>query len=175
MRLYIQDKDNLLKFNLPSKIDGSVLFSFLSSNGIENSINVDAIDNKWVIKSNGNVNIIDNNSNAVLDEIVLDNYKCLKISISGISDYLYVFCLPSIEKNIYNYNVSGITSISIGKSSDNNIIYRQGLMMEKHAIIMFEKNNWFIMPYSGNDSYIYVNNQRVVSPTPIFGGDIIFI
>lgn len=30
MRIYIQDKNNLLKFNLPAKVDGSMLFSFKS-------------------------------------------------------------------------------------------------------------------------------------------------
>ena len=34
MRLYIQDKENLLKFNLPPKVDGSMLFSFKISGGV---------------------------------------------------------------------------------------------------------------------------------------------
>ena len=30
MRIYIQENNTLLKFNLPSKVDGSLLFSFKS-------------------------------------------------------------------------------------------------------------------------------------------------
>ena len=175
MRLYIQDQSSLLKFNLPAKIDGSMLFSFNSSNGIENAINVDAVDNKWVIKSNGNVNIIDNNSDAIVDEMALENYMCLKISISGVADYLYAFCLPSIEENKFNYDIGNVNTISIGKNADNNIVYQQGLMLDKHALLKLENNNWFITPVADAKSFIYVNNQRVLSPTPIFGGDIIFM
>ena len=51
MRLYIQEKNNLVKFNLPIKIDGSMLFSYKSKEtGLDKSINVDAIDGEWVLK-----------------------------------------------------------------------------------------------------------------------------
>ena len=175
MRLYIQDQNSVLKFNLPAKIDGSMIFSFKSSSGIENVINVDAKDNNWVLKSNGNVNII-KDSNYILDEIVLKDYMYVPISVSGTNNFLFVFCLPSIEEYKFNYDITDKTEIIIGKDNTNNIVYKQGLMAEQHAILKLNNDVWYIMPASNQQNiFIYVNNHRVVSPTPLFCGDIIFM
>lgn len=176
MRLYIQEKNSLVKFNLPAKVDGSMLFSFKSSvNGMDNSINIDAVDEKWVLKSNGNVNII-GNGNSVIPTVTLSDYMCIPVSISGVQDYLTVFCMPSTETNQISYSVENLSSISIGKSDDNNIVYKQNMMAEKHAVIKFENDNWLIYPATGDSNIcVYVNNQRVLSSTPIFAGDVIFM
>ncbi len=175
MRIYVQENNNLLKFNLPSKVDGSLLFSFKSSiTGLENSINIDSRDNNWVLKSNGNVNIIDSNNN-IISEILLSDYMCIPVSVSGIQNYAYIFCLPSIEEHQFCYGFNGLTSILIGKSENNNIIYPQNMMLDQQVLIKFENNNWFISPVANNsDIFIYVNNHRIFAATPIFAGDIIF-
>lgn len=176
MRLYVQDDNSLLKFNLPSKVDGSMLFSFISkSNGLENSINVDAVDGKWVLKSNGNVNII-GGGNSFLEEIELKDYMCVPVSISGGAKYIFIFCLPSTENFERIYDIGDLTSLSIGKSDNNHIIYKQNLMADQHAVIKLVNNHWYIYPTTnGANLFVYVNNQRVVTPSPIFAGDIIFM
>ena len=176
MRIYIQENNTLLKFNLPSKVDGSLLFSFKSSiNGIENSINIDSLDGKWVLKSNGNINIIGSNNN-VISEVVLENYMCIPVSITGISNFVCIFCLPSIEEHQFNFGLNGLSQLTIGKGDNNNIIYQQNMMLDQQAVIRFENNSWFIYPTTTDmNSYIYVNNLRVMSATPIFVGDIIFM
>ena len=43
MRLYIQDKNSLIKYNLPKKVDGSLLFNFrCSETDMEYALNIDA-------------------------------------------------------------------------------------------------------------------------------------
>ena len=50
------------------------------------------------------------------------------------------------------------------------------MMLDQQAVIRFENNSWFIYPTTTDmNSYIYVNNLRVMSATPIFVGDIIFM
>ncbi len=175
MRLYIQDKYNLIKFDLPSKVDGSMLFNFKSSvNKIENSLNIDSNEGKWILKSNGNVNVLSSNG-TILDEIILNDYMCVPISITGIPNYLCIFSLPSVDENQHSYAVSEEEVITIGKDTDNTIVYQQNMMASKHAVIKHEKDNWFIIPGDNSpDIYIYVNNQRVLGPTPLFAGDVIF-
>jgi len=176
MRIYIEDRNNLIKYNLPSKVDGSLLYTFKSSsNGIDNSINIDAENGKWFLKSNGNVNII-GDSNTILDSIELKDYMAIPLSISGASTYVILFCLPSVEENAVNYSIGNLTSISIGKSTNNTIVYNQNLMSDQHAVISFENNYWYISPASDNKNIlIYLNNQRVMVKTPLNGGDIIFM
>ena len=176
MRLYIQEKSSLIKYNLPAKVDGSMLYYFKSTiNGMENSINIDAVDGKWVLKSNGNVNIL-GSGNSIIPEVVLSDYMCIPISVTGLTNYLCIFCLPSIEEYQYAYEVGNLTNITIGKGSNNNIIYQQNMMADEHAVIKYENNSWFIYPTTTDlNVCIYVNSQRVFKATPIFAGDIIFM
>ena len=174
MRLYIQERENLIKFDLPSNIDGSMLFSYKSFNtGLENSINIDAEDGNWVLKSNGNVNIMAGSSQ---DKIVLSNYMCVPLNVVGNNDYLCMFCLPSVEECEISYEVGRMDTIKLGKSFENNIVYEQNMMLPNHALIKFQNNLWYIMPAAADPKiYIYVNNKRVFSPTVINVGDVIFM
>ena len=176
MRLYIQEKSSLIKYNLPAKVDGSMLYYFKSTiNGMENSINIDSKDGKWILKSNGNVNILGNN-NSIIPEVALSDYMCIPVSVTGLTNYLCIFCLPSTEETQFAYDIGKMTSITIGKGPDNNIVYQQNMMADQHAIIKFENNSWFIYPTTTDQNVcIYVNNQRVFKATPIFAGDIIFM
>lgn len=138
MRIYIQDKNNLLKFNLPAKVDGSMLFSFKSNSGfIENSLNIDAVNQEWVMRSNGNINIVGQN-NMLVDDIILKDYMCVPISVSGSSDLLTLFCLPSIEENNFSFDVTNKQQVTIGKLQSNSISYQQNMLFDNHAIITKE-------------------------------------
>ncbi len=176
MRLYIQTSKILRKFNLPAKIDGSMLFSFkLEENGLMNSINIDAINNQWVLKTNGNVNIIGNDGN-FLPEMTLRDYMFVPVSITGVKELVCIFCLPSIEDYQNVYDVQGIEAITIGKSTDNNIVYCQNMMDDHHAALQYSKEHWFVVPKENDPNcYVFVNNQRVTEPTSLLAGDIIFM
>jgi len=90
VRLYIQEKENLIKFNLPAKVDGSMLFSYKSyETDLENSLNIDSDNSNWVLKSNGNVNIL--NGNSILENIILTNYMCVLLSVMGKTGYLCMY------------------------------------------------------------------------------------
>ncbi|MDO4996335.1 MAG: type VII secretion protein EssC [Bacilli bacterium] len=175
MRLYIQEKDNLIKFNLPAKIDGSILYSFKSSDsGIENTINIDAIKNEWILKSNGSINIY-GGTNEIIEAVKLEEYRCIPVYTAA-SKLIYIFCLPSVCKKETCYDISNITTITVGSGNDNTIQSTQKLMSDKHAVIQRENNFNFIYPASNsNNIYIYVNNKRVTQKTQLFVGDIIFM
>lgn len=175
MRIYIQDKNNLLKFNLPAKVDGSMLFSFKSNSGfIENSLNIDAVNQEWVMRSNGNVNIVGQN-NMLVDDIILKDYMCVPISVSGSSDLLTLFCLPSIEENNFSFDVTNKQQVTIGKLQSNSISYQQNMMFDNHAIITKENGYWFIQPCVQDERlFLYINNRRVREKTLLYTGDIIF-
>ena len=176
MKLYLQDNNNLIKFNLPSTIEGSMLFSFkLQESNIESSLNIDTVNKEWVLKSNGNVNIIGPN-NSILPTITLKDYVCVILRIVDINTPIYLYCLPSVDENQIKYGFSNLNQIVIGKGSNCNIIFNQSKMKDEQAIIKFESNNWYIAPIiNSRDDYIYVNNQRIFSTKQLNVGDIIFM
>ena len=62
MRLYLTDVNKVHIFDLPLKVDGSFLFFFKDiKTHTDNTLSVEEKDNKWQLKSNGNVNIVINN------------------------------------------------------------------------------------------------------------------
>ena len=181
MRLYLQDKTSLVKYNLPKTVDGSLLFTFHSSEtNMEYSINIDAIDGKWVLKNNGNVTVSIglNGSDASQDSesTILEDYKCVPLSLVGTPNLVFVYCLPSVAEENISYSTADFNTITIGSGSKNQIVYSKNSMPECCAYIKLENNVYFIMPATNNtDSFIYVNNQRVVAPVRLYVGDIIFI
>ena len=160
MRLYIQDKENLLKFNLPPKVDGSMLFSFKISGGVtENSLNVDSFNNEWILTSNGSINIIGADG-MVVDKIALSDYMSIPILVSGINKIFVLYCLPSIVENSFNFDVTRLNTITIGSAKDNSIVFTKNMMFEHHAVINLENNLWYIYPTSPDEKlYLYVNDS----------------
>lgn len=61
LKLYIADEQKLAKYDLPEEIQESFLISYKPSNSKrEYTINIEASEDKWFLKSNGLVNIIQN-------------------------------------------------------------------------------------------------------------------
>ena len=52
----ILDKYRILKYNLPSKVEGTYLIPYkLKNSTLNHTITIEAESNKWKIKSNGSV------------------------------------------------------------------------------------------------------------------------
>lgn len=175
MRLYLQEANNLIKFNLPAKIDGSLLFTYKNTEtDYENSINVDAENNEWILKSNGSTNIV--GENMFIPSVKLMENICIPISTIDKQEYTYLFCLPSIDNTPLSYNISDLNKITIGKDSSCNIIYNHPLMAPQHAVIVKNNNYWYIQPTIDHPQVqIYVNDYRIKKATLLTVGDVIFI
>lgn len=176
MRLYIQEKSNLLKYNLPAKVDGSLLFTYKSlDNDMDYSINIDSLDGTWVLKSNGSINVI--GSNGVVSDMQLHDYMCVPVSAVLRNGYTCIFCLPSIETSSSAFSVENVSQITIGRSADNNIVYDQNMMFPKHAIIFKNESDgkWYVSTVvSDENCYLYLNTDRVLQPTLLSVGDVLF-
>ena len=79
MKLYVCENEKIIELKLPQKIDGSFLFTYkTSSDKVENSLSIDSENGKWKLKSNGNINIMDNNE--FVDNILLEEYKFMYLA-----------------------------------------------------------------------------------------------
>lgn len=173
MKIFILDKFKITKFSLPEKIEDSFLIPYKSyNNPNENLITVEAIDENWRIKSNGNVNIMDGTT--MLDKVILENYSYYTLKILGQQEIVTLFALPSKNEESYKLEFKNLKSITIGSSSNTNISYRNNLTGEVHAEIKFVNNDWYIAG-SSNDSYrTYINGERILT-AKLNVGDVIFI
>jgi DNA segregation ATPase FtsK/SpoIIIE, S-DNA-T family len=176
MKIYLKEKSDITKFNLSEEISGSYLFTHnLYENNREISISIEEVNKEWVLKSNGNTNIV--NKDFYMDQIILKDYMAIPIYVKGLDYYLYIYTFPSLENTLISYKVENISEIKIGSEDSNNIVYKLNGVLPEHAIIIKENTFWFISPINsnGNQSDVFLNNRKISEKTRLLIGDTIFI
>jgi len=173
MKIFILDRFKITKFDLPQKVEDSFLIPYKGyNNKNDNFVTVEANNDKWQLKSNGTVNILDGTN--IVDDIYLEAYNYYLLKILGQEEVAVLFTIPSREEETYKLDVKNLTRITIGASPNCNISYRNNLTAELHAELKFINNEWYIAG-SADDSYrTYVNGERVIT-AKLNVGDVIFI
>jgi len=171
MKLYVCENEKIIELKLPQKIDGSFLFTYkTSSDKVENSLSIDSENGQWKLKSNGNINIMDNNE--FVDNIFLEEYKFMYLANILENKYVPLYCLPTYDKNSIKYVTAN--QIRIGKNPSNEIVYNQTNINDISAIISKKENKWIITSPSEKTN-IYVNKRKINVSKELKVGDIIFI
>ena len=172
MKIFILDKFKITKFNLPEKVEDSFLIPYKGYNNDDNFVTVEANENKWQLKSNGTVNIVDGTN--LLESAVLDSYSYYYLKVLGQEEYATLFALPSKDEETYKLEFRNLDSITIGASPNCNISYRNNLTSDIHAEIKLINNSWYIAG-SADDRYrTYINGERILT-AQLNVGDVIFI
>jgi len=173
MRIFILDKVKITKYNLPNKIEDSFLVPYNGYDNIkDNYITVEATEDKWQLKSNGTVNIVDGVN--ILETAFLDNYSFYNLKVLGQTDCITLFAMPTKEEETYKLQFKNLNVISIGSSVNCNISYKNELTDKLHAEIKFINNEWYISSSVNEDYKTYVNGEKIVT-AKLNVGDVIFI
>lgn len=174
MRVLLVDKEKITKLTLPEEIDGVFTMEYIPNDSkIPKELSIEAIDNQWVLKSNGSINVLENNR--VIASCVLTDFLHIEVNINATTTNLDLYCMPNIDINKQRLAVVSET-ITIGSSADNAIIYTAPNTRTVHAGIYKKENKWKIaVPENSTDCLIYLNDKIVKSSSSIFAGDIIFI
>ena len=157
MRLLILDEEKITKFSLPKNVEETFLISY-KCDSAENTITIEASSGNWQVKSNGSVDITENK--IVKDIAVLSEYQYYNLKINRTGKIVILYCLPDLDKVLYNLSVINLNNISIGSSRDCNICYTNSLTAKIHAYIKLENNFWYIVANENN--YVYLNDQRII-------------
>ena len=170
MKIFILDKYKITKFELPKKIEDSFLVPYNKyDTKVDSFVTIESNDDKWQIRSNGNVNLEND-----LDKVVLGDYDYHKIKVLGQEEMPILFALPSVDEESYNLDVNKLTSITIGKSAGNIICYNNELTDQLHAEIKKVNEDWYLAASANDQFRTYVNGYRVLT-TKLNVGDVIFI
>ena len=86
MRVFIIDNNTIIKYDMPSRIDDSFLITHNSTDNKECLVSFVGSDNTWYLKSNGTVNIIEDNN--VIDKTKVELYKKYQLKVVG-KDYYW--------------------------------------------------------------------------------------
>lgn len=174
MRVLLLDKEKITKITLPDEIDGVFLMSYLPvGSKVTKELSIEAENDKWIIKSNGSINVIVDNH--ISEKIELENYLHVKVRIEGKNELLDLYCLPTIEVNKYKLAVNS-EQITIGSNPNSSIIYGDVSIKDTHAGIYRQQGIWYIaIPEGAQDCPVYLNDVIIKSRKKIKVGDVIFI
>ena len=173
MRVFILDKEKITKFNLPNKVSGVYAIDYLPvGSKIKRTVSIEARDDKWIIKSNGSVNIV--SGNMIQEVAILEEYQYQPIQIKGRNDYIGIYCIPSVEEKFTRYLIQN-GAITVGSANDTSISYINNHVLPHHISINPVQDGSFYITATEDDShYVYLNDKRVIQ-TKLKVGDVIFL
>ena len=173
LRVFILDKEKITKFNLPNKVSGVYAIDYLPvGSKIKRTVSIEARDEKWIVKSNGSVNIV--SGNMIQEVATLEEYQYQPIQIKGRNDYIGIYCIPSIEDTYTRYLVQN-GAITIGSANDTSISYVNNHVLPHHVSINpAQDGSFYITATEDETHYVYLNDKRV-KQTKLKVGDVIFL
>lgn len=173
MRVFILDKAKITKFNLPEQISGVYAIDYLPVDSkIQRTINIEAQDEKWIMKSNGSVNII--SGNHIQENAVLEEYQYQPIQIKGRNDIIGIYCVPSVEENLVRYRIQN-GAITIGSANDVSISYSNIYVLQHHISINPAQNGEYIITANEDEGHFAYLNDKRLTQTKLKVGDVIFL
>lgn len=173
MKVLLIDRNKITKYDLPEKIEDSFVINYKPIGGKESVITLESQDGKWILKSNGSVNII--NSSMIATEVELVNYGGYLLKFLGIDNFVSLYAMPTIEHEKYKLDFSGLDRIIIGNSENCHICYRNNSISPLHAEIKKMNGEWYIAGCADTNFRTFLNNKLITSPQKLKVGDVVFI
>ena len=169
MKLILFNKDKLSMLTLPKNVYGSFWLND-DYNGFENILNVEAENEKWVLKSNSEAKIIYNDSYVSTLEL-FPGIFCL---VEYNNQQMYLTAEQKYDKTIKFYSVNKNQTITLGKTTGN-IIYNNSSIFDEYMTLLFlGDGKWKIS--IKQKSKVYINGSLLKYYSKILTiGDVIYI
>ena len=172
MKVLIIKNNQIINYDLPSKIFGNYWIKDTDLNGHErNLINVEEFNGKWKIKSNNDCKIVYNNT--YQEAVYLALYSYCELEVKGEVEHFILYCCPVYEKSYNIYAIKGTRVLLVGNDSSNHIIYKSNDIARQQIKLTSNNVFWNIQNIQENRK-VYVNNIAVSNKNLVYG-DIIFL
>lgn len=171
MRISIIKKNQIDDQLLPIKVYGSFWLNDKDVNGNERRlIVIEAVNNKWLIKSDEEVAILINKEK--VSEVFLSDYEFYELKLKN-EEVILIYCSPINDSSYFQTAIKSEGEIAIGSSEDNNIIFTSPLISPNHCKLVYKDKKWSIVDLKSDNNF-YVNG-RGFKNTNLDYGDVIFI
>ncbi len=155
-------------FILPEIIDGNYWTKLSNTNGIIDFINIVANNNKWIMYSNDEVFIINNNE--AVTSITLDNYAFYTLKYHD--EFVIMATIPTYEESFEFYKPLKNTLL-IGSDASCDISYQNNFLAPVSCKITSNNGVWTIELVESKIGLISSNN--IFTKKDLVLGDTIFI
>ena len=160
MIVYIYNGPFFNKIILPIKVNGVYP---IFSNDQKFLANIEEIDNKWTIKKNDEIILLENDEETNIIE--LKNYQTYTIKSILYNFEYYLYCSPIYDANLYRL-FTNKTTITIGNSELTDIYFKNPKIANEIITLTFTNNYWTLNTESQN---IYINDYQKKQHTFLFG------
>lgn len=163
---------------LPDKKKGRYKLNH-SIDGLTEDINIDGVDNKWMISAGSEYNICrysDDDRPEFVPRTEITSDDVLIIDIKGMRCILIVETIKD-EKNRFSkicFSNQNKNQFTIGKKKDNDIVLDDTYISGHHALISLKDGVWSVIDRNSRNG-TYVNNKRIVEQCKLNIGDVVFI
>ncbi len=165
---------------LPDKKTGHYKINH-SISELSEEINIDGINNEWVITSGENYKIVEydeHNKPRVIPRTTLENGVVTAIEVNGVVCTLIVEAIKE-ERNRYVkfcFSTPGDIFFSIGKKNENDIVLDDSFISGEHAVIAKKSGKWYVTDVKSRNG-TYVNNRKIEKniDNELNIGDVVFI
>ena len=169
------DNNKSFDYVLPKKVAGKYIINTKDDEEkLKPLIIVEEEEGKWVLKSNKNAFLKDNQDN-LLVKIKLQPSNIYKIFKKD-STFASLIALDECDEThrFKSYKVN-TDIIKIGTSKESNILFRSKLVSENHCYIKYSKNySEAVIIDNSSDNGIYVNGEKVTEKRLLIG-DVVYI
>ncbi len=172
MRVLLIQGNQIQKFVLPETIDGNYWIPYYNTNHkLKDLLNVEAVDGKWRINTNQDLEIYYNNQ--IVTNSYLSDYEYYLLKIHGDKLPMILYVMPTYEQQLSYLKILQDQEFTVGSGDNNAIICNNGLIESVHT--RFAKVDGVFTVFSLKDGVGTYVNDILIKEKALAIGDIIFI
>ncbi len=172
MRISLINKERIRNLSLPNKYYGIYWVMEPNSNGEETAlISIEAINDRWVLKSNDDVVITENGIE--LQNKILENYRFYTIKNKKNGNLEILYCSPIYDDTFEKFYINK-KNITLGSDASCDL-YVKSVNIDKIHLMLEYDNSIFTVKDNNSKNGIYVNNLRINHEKILSHGDSIFV
>lgn len=165
-------KKKISNFFLPTKIAGNYWITDHDYLGnTRNLINVEECNGEWKIKSDFETKIMAGERE--VDSAILKNYGLYFLKVNTDNEYVILYCSPSTESKVVNYQLNNQNDILIGTDPSSQIYYNYPLVSRQQTRLLYNNGIWVAQDL--NSKYGTYVNDVAITTKQLEYGDIVFI
>lgn len=175
MQLTVIRNDRINRLVLPEKCSGQYWLTHLETDGSTSDlVSVEGIDGKWVLKSNRDVWLVDQQVNRIR-ELVVEPNQFYDLLILESNEKLPVHSEPVTDdrKRFRTYVLPREGTVGIGRSPGNEIIFASQFASAKHAEIRV-RGGEVVVRDLGSSNGSFLNGKRL-SEAVVSPGDTLYV
>lgn len=173
MIVTVSNNQQMNKTILPDKITGQYWIKDVTNNTQRDLICVEAVDGKWIAKSNKLAQFFDGENNYLKSVEIKDETVYMLRIDNDERALLFANTYSNSGREFNRLSVPSSVEITIGRNENNTICYVNKFVSGRHVVIRKNGDSWAIEDMNSTNG-TYVNNKRI-NLKSLLPGDVVSI